>query len=234
MSTASQQLISDVGSMASDAVAQTIQESSRGVDVPLTIDSAINNTESLVTSYRQLSSIDSENDKSEYITSLNNIVNTIKSLINHLIDVYNEKYKNYFYLKYHLIEILNFAERKRKKIENLRTKKETYQQNSHIDNRKNTYESLNYEFYKNMNFYILILYYILIICYLIFTPFFKEKKYLNYTLVLIILLYIFLPFILPYILVLIYNMYEYVLEVNNLKEEIISYPYIIEDKEKYE
>ena len=27
---------------------------------------------------------------------------------------------------------------------------------------------------------------------------------------------------------------EYIIETNNLREEIISYPYIIEDKEKYE
>ena len=53
-------------------------------------------------------------------------------------------------------------------------------------------------------------------------------------LITLILLYIILPFILPYILSLIYDLYIYILEYNNLKGEIISYPYIIEDREKYE
>tara|TARA_B100000795_G_C22568161_1_gene348994 strand:- start:443 stop:577 length:135 start_codon:yes stop_codon:yes gene_type:complete len=43
-----------------------------------------------------------------------------------------------------------------------------------------------------------------------------------------------LPLLLPYMLSFIYNAYEYILESNNLKGEIISYPYIIEDREKYE
>ena len=122
---------------------------------------------------------------------------------------------------------------KMKELQKFANKIDTYKQNLFIDSRKDNYENFNYDFYKSIYFYILLIYYVLVICYFIFTPFFQEKKYLNYKLVTIIVLYIFLPFILPYLLSIIYNAYEYIMETNNLRGEIISYPYIIEDKEKY-
>ena len=123
---------------------------------------------------------------------------------------------------------------KMKELQKFTNKIDTYKQNLFIDSRKDTYENSNYDFYKSIYFYVLLIYYILVILYFIFTPFFQEKKYLNYKLVTIIVLYIFFPFILPYLLSLIYNVYEYIIETNNLRGEIISYPYIIEDKKKYE
>ena len=151
------------------------------------------------------------------------------------------KLKNYFnsYLKaydsiYNSNNIGYLIRVKMKELQKITNKIDNYKQNLFIDSRKDNYENSNYDFYKSINFYILLIYYILVISYLIFTPFFQEKKYLNYKLVIIIILYIFFPFLLPYLLSIIYSVYEYIIETNNLKGEIISYPYIIEDKEKYE
>ena len=132
------------------------------------------------------------------------------------------------------VSIGGLIDGKMKELQKFTNKVDTYKQNLFIDSRKDNYENSNYDFYKSIYFYILLIYYILVISYFIFTPFFQEKKYLNYKLVTIIVLYIFFPFILPYLLSLIYNVYEYIIETNNLRGEIISYPYIIEDKEKYE
>ena len=140
-------------------------------------------------------------------------------------------YKNLFNYQ---LTLESLVYNKKKELQKFSNKIDTYKQNLYIDERKDNYENSNYEFYKSINFYILLFYYSLIIIYFIFTPFFQEKKYLNYKLIIIIVLYIFFPFMLPYILSIIYNIYEYIIETNNLRGEIISYPYIIEDKEKYE
>jgi len=132
------------------------------------------------------------------------------------------------------VSIGSIIDSKLKELKKFTNKIDTYKQNLYIDGRKDSYENSNFDFYKTIYFYILLLYYVLIICYFIFTPFFQDKKYNNYKLVTLIVFYIMLPFLLPYMLSLIYNAYEYILEFNNLKGDIISYPYIIEDKEKYE
>ena len=145
-----------------------------------------------------------------------------------------ETYLDSYYALYtNKVSIDYLVAEKMKNLNKIQNKIDTYKQNLFIDSRKDTYENSNYDFYKSIYFYVLLVYYILVISYFIFTPFFQEKKYLNYKLVIIIVLYIFFPFILPYLLSLIYNVYEYIIETNNLREEIISYPYIIEDKEKY-
>ena len=142
-----------------------------------------------------------------------------------------KSYKALFNYKKNSSSIIN---KKLKELEKIEKKIDTYKQNLYIDGRKDKYENENYDFYKSLNFYVLIFYYSLLVCYFIFTPFFGEKKYKSMILITLILLYIILPFILPYILSLIYDLYIYILEYNNLKGEIISYPYIIEDREKYE
>ena len=146
------------------------------------------------------------------------------------------RFENVFYksLYNYQVTIGGLIDGKMKELQKTSNKIDTYKQNLFIDSRKDNYENSNYDFYKSIYFYILLIYYVLLISYIIFTPFFQEKKYLNYKLVIIIVLYIFIPFILPYLLSLIYNVYEYVIEINNLRGEIISYPYIIEDKKKYE
>ena len=152
---------------------------------------------------------------------------TLKTYFSSFLNSYKSIY-NY------LISIGGIIDAKIQELQKFTNKVDTYKQNLFIDSRKDKYENSNYDFYKSIYFYVLLVYYVLVISYFIFTPFFQEKKYLDYKLVTIIVLYIFFPFILPYLLSLIYNVYEYIIETNNLRGEIISYPYIIEDKEKYE
>ena len=152
---------------------------------------------------------------------------TLKDLFSSNLDSYKQLY-NY------RVTIGGLIDAKMKELEKISNKLDTYKQNLFIDSRKDNYENSNYDFYKSIYFYVVLIYYVLLICYFIFTPFFQEKKYLNYKLVIIIVLYIFIPFLLPYLLSIIYNIYEYIIETNNLRGDIISYPHIIEDKEKYE
>ena len=154
----------------------------------------------------------------------------IKKLNNYTSSSLNS-YKSLYNYQESIGSIINSKLDELKKITN---KIDTYKQNLYIDGRKDSYENSNYDFYKSIHFYILLLYYVLIICYFIFTPFFQDNKYKDYKLVTLIVFFIMLPLLLPYMLSFIYNAYEYILESNNLKGEIISYPYIIEDREKYE
>lgn len=155
---------------------------------------------------------------------------------------YYKKKKQYFMSLYdyynrsfeYAESIRKIIRNKRNELQKLNNKVDTYKQNLYIDSRKDKYENSNFDFYKYINFYILLVYYLLIISYFIFTPFFQEKKYTNFKLITFIIFYIVFPFILPYLLSLIYLGYEYIMEINNLKGEIISYPYIIEEREKYE
>lgn len=156
--------------------------------------------------------------------------NDIKKLNNYTTSNLNS-YKS---LHNYQVSIGSIIDSKLKELKKFTNKIDTYKQNLYIDGRKDSYENSNFDFYKTIYFYILLLYYVLIICYFIFTPFFQDKKYNDYKLVTLIVFYIMLPFILPYMLSLIYNAYEYILESNNLKGDIISYPYIIDDIQKYE
>lgn len=122
---------------------------------------------------------------------------------------------------------------KLKELNKFSNKIDTYTQNLYIDSRKDNYENSNYDFYKSVNYYFLIFYACLLVAYFIFTPFFQEEKYKNLKLVAMIVVYIMVPFILPSLLALIHMGYESIIEYNNLKGDIISYPHIIEDQEKY-
>ena len=122
---------------------------------------------------------------------------------------------------------------KLKELNKFSNKIDTYKQNLYIDSRKDTYENSNYDFYKSVNYYFLIFYACLLAGYFMFTPFFQEEKYKNLKLVSMIVVYIMVPFILPSLLALIHMGYESIIEYNNMKGDIISYPHIIEDKEKY-
>ena len=166
--------------------------------------------------------------------------NSVKEKINNkyyqLLDFYTKKnnqfieiiniYKNFDFM--FLNENANYREKKNN-LTKIQNKIDTYKQNLFIDDRKDKYENKNYTFYKLFHFYLLFFYYGLIISYFIFSNFFKEKKYKNIFLISLILLYISIPFILPYLLSLIYNVYIYLLEYKNIKEDVISYPHIIED-----
>lgn len=119
------------------------------------------------------------------------------------------------------------ANEKTKFLNKITNKIETYNQNMFMDDRKSKYTIKNYEFYKSIHFFILLAYYFLFILFLIFSDFIKEEKYKNKFAIALTLIYLLIPFILKYILVYIYNTYIYILEYNNLKEQVISYPHII-------
>tara|TARA_X000000368_G_scaffold403231_1_gene377978 strand:+ start:2718 stop:3599 length:882 start_codon:yes stop_codon:yes gene_type:complete len=165
--------------------------------------------------------------------SSKDVINTERNDINKLVNYAISGLKSYKTLHEYQISLSALINTKLNELNKSSNKIDTYQQNLYIDGRKDSYENSNYDFYKSINFYILIGYYGLLICYFIFSSFFTEKKYNDYLILSIILFYTFLPIILPYLLSLIYNIYEYIIESNNLREDIISYPYIIEDKKKY-
>jgi hypothetical protein len=143
---------------------------------------------------------------------------------------YMESYiKSYDGLYQYKITMGGLKNEKLNQLNNLNKKIDTYKQNLFIDNRKNTYQYKNLEFYKSAHFYMLILYFSLFILYLIFSDFIKEEKYKDKKIAGLIILFIVFPFILQYILYYIYYAYIYIIEYNNLKDDPISYPYIIDE-----
>jgi hypothetical protein len=161
------------------------------------------------------------------------IIDTEKSDIDKLKKYYNTHLASYKSIYNYQLSLGALIDGKLKELNKFSNKIDTYKQNLYIDGRKDNYENSNYDFYKSINYYLLIVYGILLLAYFIFTPFFQEKKYKNLRLVTLIILYIMVPFILPSLLNLIYLGYEYLIEYNNMKGDIISYAYIIEDKDKY-
>lgn len=112
-------------------------------------------------------------------------------------------------------------------LKGVKSKIETYKQNLHIDGRKNDYTSKNLDFYKSIHFYVLILYFFLLGLYFIYSDFYSSEKYKNKYYLIALLLYILFPFLLPYILFYIHYAYDYYLEYYNLKEDVVSYPDIV-------
>ncbi len=146
------------------------------------------------------------------------------------LEQYMESYiKSYEGLYQYKITMGGLKNEKLNKLNNLTNKIDTYKQNLFIDNRKNTYQYKNLEFYKSAHFYMLILYFSLFILYLIFSDFISEQKYKDKKIIGLIILFIVFPFILQYILYYIYYAYIYIIEYNNLKDDPISYRYIIDE-----
>jgi len=112
-------------------------------------------------------------------------------------------------------------------LKGITSKIETYKQNLHIDGRKNDYSSKNLDFYKSIHFYVLILYFFLLGLYFIYSDFYSSEKYKNKYYLIALILYIMFPFLLPYILFYIFYAYDYYLEYYNLKEDVVSYPDIV-------
>lgn len=112
-------------------------------------------------------------------------------------------------------------------LKGVKSKIDTYKQNLHIDGRKNDYNSKNLDFYKSIHFYVLILYYFLLGLYFIYSDFYSSEKYKNKYYLIALILYIIFPFLLPYILFYIHYAYDYYLEYYNLKEDVVSYPDIV-------
>ena len=142
-----------------------------------------------------------------------------------------QTYKSIFNYKSSIGPLVNA---KKNELDRINTKIDTYKQNLFIDSRKDNYQNKNLEFYKTIFFYILIVYYSLFVLYLIFSDFFKEEKYKDKFFMFLIVSYLIIPLIAKYIIVYIHKAYIYMLEYNNIREDIISYPYIIEEKQKYE
>lgn len=153
-----------------------------------------------------------------------------------------EKLYNYgtsFLEAYKLLDTYNssasliFKEKQREK-RKLQNKIDTYDQNMHMDQRKDDYQEQNFSFYKSMHFFILILYYSLFVLYLIFSDFLKEENYKNKFALGGLFAYLVFPFLIKHILVYLYKTYIYILEYNNLREDVISYPYIVDPENKYD
>ena len=109
----------------------------------------------------------------------------------------------------------------------IHNKIDTYKQNLFMDERKNSYENNTYDFYKSAHFFVLIIYFSLLALYLIFSDFIKEKRYKERKNIIGLISYIITPFLLGYILDNIYKIYIFILEYNNIRDDIISYPYIV-------
>lgn len=162
----------------------------------------------------------------EFRTNQENDINKLKNMASSML-------KSYKTLELYKLSIGNILKNKLLELGKYKNKSNTYKQNAFIDERKNLYINNNYEFYKNIYFYVLIIYYVVFIVLLFLTNSIIEKLKKNKYLIVLIIFYLILPFILKYILSFIYDSYINILEYNNMRNEIISYPYIVQDKEKH-
>jgi len=155
-----------------------------------------------------------------FITIENKYFNEIKNIIGGYIKSYTElfEYKS---------TIGSLKKGKFREFEKIRNKMDAYKQNLFMDSRKNSYENKNLDFYKSIHFYLLIIYYSAFVLFLIFSNFIQEQQYLNKKIIFYLVLYLIFPIILPYILAYMSYFYVYYLEVNNEREEIVSYPDIV-------
>lgn len=163
-------------------------------------------------------------------TAIADSLDTERTNLNYLYNYYETFCKDYETLYLQKDAFAKTVKHKLDELKRIQTKIDTYKTNSHIDNRKNLYQSNNYDFYTNIRFYMLIVYYSVIVIYLIFSKFFSEKQYTNKLLVLLIVLYLIMPLILEHLINLVYEGYIYFLEINNLKEDAKSYEDIINSK----
>jgi hypothetical protein len=148
--------------------------------------------------------------------------------LNKYYKTYLDNYKSIFQYKQSLSSIVN---QKNKEYNSVVEKIDNYKKNLYVDNRENLYKETNYEFYKNLLFYIWIAYYSLFVLYLIFSKFISDKQYTNTKMVVFIILYLLLPVILKYLINFIVYGYNYVLEINNMRDKTITYQDIV-DKNK--
>lgn len=160
-------------------------------------------------------------------TSIKTFLTDEKKILDSLYNYYLTFVKDYESLYLHRESFTKAINNKLDELKKIQEKLDSYKTNVHLDNRKNLYQSNNYEFYSNIRFYMLIVYYSVIVLYLIFSKFFAEKQYTNKFLVLLLFIYLIIPIILENIINLVYKGYIYFLEYNNLKEDAKSYEDII-------
>ena len=146
-----------------------------------------------------------------------------KKILDSLYNYYITFIKDYESLYLHKESFSKTIYNKLDELAKIQEKIDSYKTNLHLDNRKNLYQSNNYEFYSNIRFYMLIVYYSVLILYLILSKFFAEKQYTNKLLVLLLFIYLIMPIILEQLINLVYKGYIYFLEYNNLKEDVKSY-----------
>jgi hypothetical protein len=168
-----------------------------------------------------------EDCKNNSYTSIKDFIIQEKKILDSLYNYYSTFVKDYESLYLHKESFSKTIYNKLDELEKIQTKIDSYKTNLHVDNRKNLYQSNNYDFYINIRFYILIVYYSVLIVYLIFSNFFSEKQYTNKVLVLLLFLYLIMPIILGHLINFAYEGYIYFLEYNNIKEDTKSYEDII-------
>jgi hypothetical protein len=164
------------------------------------------------------------------MNSYNSIIDFIteeKNILDSLYNYYSTFIKDYESLYLHKESFSKTISNKLDELGKIQAKIDSYKTNLHVDNRKNLYQTNNYDFYTNIRFYMLIVYYSVIILYLILSKFFTEKQYTNKLLVLLLFIYLIIPIILEQLINLAYNGYIYFLEYNNIKEDTKSYEDII-------
>jgi hypothetical protein len=175
-----------------------------------------------------LSSPTYENDcSSSAYYSMKKFIPEEKKMLDTLFGYYINYVSSYESLYLHKESIIKIINGKLDELNKIQSKIDNYKTNLHIDNRKNNYQSSNYEFYNTVRKYILILYYSLFILYLIFSNFLREKQYTNKKIVLVLAIYLLIPIILSFAINLTYEGYIYFLESNNIKEDTKSYADII-------
>lgn len=165
--------------------------------------------------------------KNNSYRSIITFLNEEKDILDSLYKYYLTFIKDYESLYLHRESFTKAINNKLDELKKIQEKLDSYKTNVHLDNRKNLYQSNNYEFYSTIRFYMLIVYYSVIVLYLIFSKFFAEKQYTNKFLVLLLFIYLIIPIILENIINLVYKGYIYFLEYNNLKEDAKSYEDII-------
>jgi hypothetical protein len=150
-----------------------------------------------------------------------------KQILDDLYNYYLTFIKDYESLYLHKESFSKTIANKLDELQKIQKKIDSYKTNLHVDNRKNLYQTNNYDFYTNIRFYILIVYYSVLILYLIFSKFISEKQYKNKLIALLLFLYLIMPIILQYLINFVYQGYIFFLEYNNLKEDTKSYEDII-------
>jgi hypothetical protein len=161
--------------------------------------------------------------KNNSYNSITTFITEEKKILDSLYDYYLTFIKDYESLYLHKESFSKTIYNKLDELAKIQEKIDSYKTNLHLDNRKNLYQSNNYEFYSNIRFYMLIVYYSVLVLYLILSKFFTEKQYTNKLLVLLLFIYLIMPIILEQLINLVYKGYIYFLEYNNLKEDVKSY-----------
>lgn len=160
--------------------------------------------------------------------TINPFLDAEKRDLDTLYEFYETFLKDYESLYKYKSSMGSIIDGKRSELKNINNKIEDYKKNLFVDNRIDTYQRKNFDFYKSIYFYLIIIYYSLFVIYLMFSKFFSDKMYKNKKLLFFIGLYLLLPLILKTIFEFIVNSYINILEMNNLRGDVKSYQDMID------